>query len=688
VTGDRSGGGETGDSSAPFGVPEDPAAVRSSPADPVGAAALALSASGADPSLHADLRAFLTRRNEVAVDEAALLSAQRTLVERRISRARLEEEHVAAQNRHLHLQHVHERFRLILDVVLASVGVVLISGLVWALYGAFSDRAIIVNSFMVAPKLEAQGESGTIVASMLIDQISRLRKSSRYGGAKRAVADALEDKVQVDIPEMHVSVGELRRLLHETLGHRIQIRGELLEESTGLTLTLRGTDLPTKSFVGKVDELPALISRAAEYVYGHTDPVLMAYYLQRSGRTDDAIAFIRSAYGPASIADRAVLLNVWGNSLGNSHRTPEALEKFKAAIELKPDLWSPYYNLILWQIGAGREEQALQAGRDFEQAANRGRLLGPHAPEDYFSELDALRGDLSGATRELRIDYDASGGQGTSGWSIGAEIAWIYAQQHDLANTGFFLAANPDAVGIDGASIDEAALIAAAAARGRVALDLARYTEAGSDWDEWARRLAAARASVLQYEPVFSFWSCWPPIAYELAGRRVDADAALAAVEHVPNLDCYLTRGDVDDHRGDFAQAERAYSAGIEHAPSLPQGYFSWGAALLRHQKYVAAIEKFAAANERGPSWADPLEAWGEALAGQGKFQDAVVKFAQAAGHAPRWGALYLHWGEALDKLGDHARAITQYQKAQTLALSETDQRTLALHLASMKMPP
>jgi len=200
VTDDRSTGGDTGDSSAPFVVPEDPVAVRSSAADPAGVAALALSASGADPSLNAELRAFLTKRNEVAVDEAALLNAQRTLVERRIGRARLEEEHIAAQNRHLHLQRFHERFRLILDVVLASVGVVLLSGLVWALYGAFSDRAIIVNSFTVAPKLETQGESGTIVASMLIDQISRLRKSSRYGGAKRSVADALEDKVQAIFP--------------------------------------------------------------------------------------------------------------------------------------------------------------------------------------------------------------------------------------------------------------------------------------------------------------------------------------------------------------------------------------------------------------------------------------------------------------------------------------------------------
>lgn len=680
---DKQSTSDTADSSASSATPEDPGVARSVGADPVGVAALALSATTADPGLNVELRAFLSKRNEVAVDESALLAAQRTLVERRISRAQLEEEHIEAQNRHLHLQHVHDRYRLVLDFVLTSVGVLLLAGLAWALYGAFSDRAIIVNSFTVAPKLEAQGESGTIVAAMLIDQIGRLKKSSRYGGAKRSVADALEDKVQVDIPEMHVSVGELRRLLHEALGHRLQIRGDLFEGPTGLALTLRGTDLPAKSFSGKADELPILISQAAEYVYGHTDPVLMAYYLQRSGRTEDAITFIRSAYGPASIADRAVLLNVWGNSLGNVHRLPEALDKFKAAIELKPDLWSPYYNLVLWQIGAGHEEQALQAGREFERAGDRGRWFGPHASEDYFGELDALQGDYSRASREMRMDFDASGGQGTSGWSIGAEIAWVYAQQHDPANAELFLAINPDAVGIDGALIDEASLIAAAAARGRVALDLARYAEAANDWDEWAKRRAAAPSTVLQYEPAFSFWACWPPIAYELAGRRADADTALAAIEHLTNIDCYLARGDVYDHRGEFAQAERAYAAGIAHAPSLPQGYFRWGNALLFHQKYAAAIEKLAAANERGPKWADPLEAWGEALAAQGKFEDAIAKYTEAARYAPLWGALYLRWGEALGKLGDHMRATAQYQKAQTLALSEADQRTLALHLAA-----
>jgi tetratricopeptide (TPR) repeat protein len=651
--------------------------------DPTAVAALTLNAAVGDPGVGQELREYLRTRNDVARDERALLAAQRTLVEKRTSRAPLEEEHLTAQNRHLHLQHVHDWFRLVLGAGLAALGVALLAGLGWMLYGALTDRAIIINAFTVAPTLEAQGQSGTLVAAMLIDEIGRLTKSSRYGGVKRSVADGLEDKVQVDIPEMHISLGELRRLLHENLGHRLQIRGELLEGSTGLMLTVRGTNLPAKSFSGKADELPALISRAAEYVYGHTDPILMAYYLQRAGRAAEDIAFIQSVYAPASTEDRALLLNVWGNTLANEKHLQEALVKFDASIQLMPHFWFPYYNRVVWQIGAGREEQALEAGREFERVSRRGRWFGPHSTEDNFAELDALRGDLTGAIREMRMDFDTSAGQGTGGWAIAPEISWEYALQHDPANAELFLTTNPDAIGIEGSIIDEGSLIASAADRAMVAMDVARYSEAAKQWDEWARLLAAAPPQVTQYEPLFYFRYCWPPLAYELAGRRADADAALTRVERFTNTDCYRARGDIYDHRGDWEQAQRSYAAGVEHAPSIPQAYFSWGKSFLRHREYAGAIEKLAAAHERGPRWADPLEGWGEALAAQKKYTEAIAKYTEAAEYAPQWGALYVRWGEALEEMGDRAQARSFYRKAAHLSLSDDDQRAVARHMST-----
>jgi hypothetical protein len=141
------------------------------------------------------------------------------LVEHRIERAGLEKEHIEAQNHHLHLQHVHDRLRLVLDIGLAVLGVALLVGLIWTIYDAASDRSIVVNAFQVPATLDSGGHTGAALASTFLDALDRLRSSNRHGGDKRALVGALDPQVQVEIPEMHISFSEFRRLLHEALGH-------------------------------------------------------------------------------------------------------------------------------------------------------------------------------------------------------------------------------------------------------------------------------------------------------------------------------------------------------------------------------------------------------------------------------------------------------------------------------------
>jgi tetratricopeptide (TPR) repeat protein len=626
---------------------------------------------------------FFDKQNVVAERQAALLDLR---IERAgVEKAQIEGQihHIAMQDKHLHLQQIHDRMRLVLDVGLAALGVALLVGIVWSLYGAATDRSIVVNAFTVSPKLESAGASGATVAAQFLDELIRLRESARADVAKRAVIDSLAERVQIDVPEVHVSFGELRRLLHEALGHRTEIRGELTDSSDGVALTLRGTNLPAKTFAGKPEELPVLATHAAEYVYGYTDPVQMAYYLHRAGRPADTIALIRSRFASVPPETQAILLNVWGNVLATSDKLPEALRKYRAAIDLNRNFWYPYENLVTFLAMDGREEQALKTGQQLEQVTRRGRLFGAPTVDYNFVEVDVLRFDLADAIREARIDYDASGGYGTTGFPAGALIAQDYALQHDAAASELFLETNPDAAGEGGSFLGVSSLIIAAAARGIVAFDLRHYPEAAQDWDDWDRRLANASPKDLPYRNYYPRQRCWLPIVYEMAGRRTDADAAIATTQKLTNVDCYRFRADVYDHRGEWTQAEQTYAAGVARAPSLPHVYFSWGKALLGHQRYPAAIEKLAAAHERGPHWADPLECWAEALAAQGKFREASEKYAEAFGFAPAWGALHLHWGEAFDKLGNRARAVQEYRAARELALPDSDRQTVARYLSA-----
>jgi len=151
------------------------------------------------------------------------------------------------------------------------------------------------------------------VASDFLDELTRLRSSTYYSGDMRTVTGTLAQQVQIEIPEVRVSFGELRRVLHQSLGHLTDIYGTLIDTTDGYALTLRGTELPARTFRGKTDELPSLITQAAEYAYGNSDRGAMAYYLERAHRSKEAIDFIRASYGSASADERPVLLNVWGD---------------------------------------------------------------------------------------------------------------------------------------------------------------------------------------------------------------------------------------------------------------------------------------------------------------------------------------------------------------------------------------
>ena len=66
-------------------------------------------------------------------------------------------------------------------------------------------------------------------------------------------------------------------------------------------------------------------------------------------------------------------------------------------------------------------------------------------------------------------------------------------------------------------------------------------------------------------------YDCWIAPVEEAAGFPDKADAALKKGGHY--VDCYRFRGDILDHRGDWAGAQAAYAQAVGIAPDLPAGY-------------------------------------------------------------------------------------------------------------------
>src|ERR1700724_3445386 len=104
-------------------------------ADAAGAVGLALAAA-AGPAVTEGLSDFLVEQQQLARKQREVADRQARLLEHRIERAGLEKEHIAAQNLHLRMQHIHDRLRLVLDAGLAVLGIALLVGIGWTVYGA------------------------------------------------------------------------------------------------------------------------------------------------------------------------------------------------------------------------------------------------------------------------------------------------------------------------------------------------------------------------------------------------------------------------------------------------------------------------------------------------------------------------------------------------------------------------
>jgi tetratricopeptide (TPR) repeat protein len=138
---------------------------------------------------------------------------------------------------------------------------------------------------------------------------------------------------------------------------------------------------------------------------------------------------------------------------------------------------------------------------------------------------------------------------------------------------------------------------------------------------------------------------CWAAPTYEKTSQPAKADAALDApmktVGISTYIDCYRFRGDVQDLRGNWTDAQEWYAKAVKLAPSIPSGYYSWAIALAKHGDLAGAATKLKDANQRGPHWADPLKAWGDVLVRQGHTKEALAKYDEALKYASKWKQLH-----------------------------------------------
>ena len=576
--------------------------------DPV-AAALATTAAGADPAITPDLKAYLNKQAQLVEIQTEHLHEQR-----------------AVQLSSLKLRRSIDRLKLGMQLFITLAVTVIGVGLAVMIVDAFRSRSVVVEAFDAPPALSARGLSGKVVAGDVLDALTRLQAATRSTAAQRSLANAWTSDIRIEIPETGVSIGEIDRMLKARFGHDLHIEGALVQtDAGGLALTIRGDGVAPKTFTGAAGELDRLATQASEYVYGQSQPALYTVYLSLSGRDAEAVEFARSAYATADETDRPYLLNAWANALQNTGADPrEAKPLLNEALRLKPDFWTGYDNLTNVDLLLGDEEGAWRLGEAMRWKAG-GRP--GRAPEHYYENADLLSWNLQPWRDAKLVDAKAHAGVGSNATESASEIADIDLRLHDMAAAEFQVqtaqarASDPNVVAMTHFL------------RGRIAAEAGDVARASDEMEAFATAYASPVVS-----SNYPGYLCWVAPAEEAAARPDKADAAIRAGGHY--VDCYRFRGDILDHRGDWAGAQQAYAASVAIAPDLPAGYYSWGLALDRHGDPAGAMAKFAAANLRGPHWADPLKAWGDVLARQKRWKEALAKYDEALKYAPAWDKL------------------------------------------------
>ena len=524
------------------------------------------------------------------------------------------------------------RLRTGFQIFFALFATVIGIGLAIVIYEAVQSRSVVIDSFSAPPSLAADGLNGQVLASGLLDVLTRIQAASRTNVEHRNLSNAWTSEISIDVPETGFSIGQLERMIKTRFGHDQHIEGDLVKTPAGLALTVRGNGILPKTFTGEAAALDKLLTQAGEYVYSQSQPGLWAAYLSNNDRNEEAIRFAQAAYTTVDASERPYVLNYWANAItgkGGEGVMAEALPLYREAVRLKPDFWIGYNNIMFALAGLGDEEGLVREGEQLKKAAG-GRP--GRAPEDVYGNYDQEVWDLSAQRTGQIADMESHSGVGTTGSTGGAEnlsVAYLDVQMHDVGAAALRLKTTP----VDEKNVPDVA--SAALVQAMLAEESGDLKAAAREWDAYAAAYANPTVSTSNPPNI-----CFAAVTYEKTGQRAKADAALNAVGKLTLVDCYRLRGDVLDLRGDWAGAQAWYAKAVTLGPSIPSGYYSWGVALAKHGDLDAAAAKLKDANQKGPHWADPLKAWGDVIAEQGHTKDALVKYDEALKYAPNWKEL------------------------------------------------
>ncbi|HET7084781.1 MAG TPA: hypothetical protein VFI23_08430 [Rhizomicrobium sp.] len=584
---------------------------------------------------------------------------------------------IAAQLHHLHeqLKQIHldifeKWLGALLRLATLCVGIGAVVAISLMVRDARNSNGLLIEPFKVPPDLAAKGLSGETVASRVLDRLSQMQNGTQSGRPAQSYSNNWGNDLKVEVPETGVSVGELRRLLREWLGHDTHITGEVWHTPNGVAIAARAGGDVGEVVTGQEADFENLLQQVAENVYRATQPYRYANYLDRDAlrpgavlRVDEAEAIYRRLIYDPDPVERAWAWNGLANLAWTQQRDiPEAVRDWHKAHSIIPDFPSGFTGLSVFEMILGHAEAALTMAEQYEGiTGGRNRYVAEYLGD--YAELTRI------CMASSEIPDSRGPGAGRAGFQQCAATG--LAGQHDGAGLREWLRTYPQAAGYS-------------TGRAMSARVQPNYYFLLEDWRAVIAFTPRVESLIRTAAPGFDLRTVsqreFAPRVARAKAMLGDIAGAQALIAATPAdcYDCIRARAVIAALAGEPGRADYWFTRAVRDAPSLPFAYHDWGRSLLARGQPDAAIAQFMIANKKGPHFADALEGWGEALMAKNQSHLALTKFADAEKYAPNWGRLHLKWGEAITYAGKKNEAQKQFARAALLDLTPSEKSELA----------
>ena len=561
--------------------------------------------------------------------------------------ARLQGEHLHEQRElmlsRLRLGRFSDRMKALLQIMTAVIGAAVVALVATMAWQAHEAHGLVIEAFSVPPDLARTGLTGQVAATRFLDKLQALQTGTTNSSRpSQSYATDWGSDFKVEIPETGLTFSEFDKLLRERLGHVDHVSGEIVAVPEGIAVTARMGDQPPQTFIGPAASFDDLARKAAEAVYGSSQPYRYAEYLDQHLRWDEAFRVISDLAQNGPPSEQGWAYGYWAEMDVTDHgdvasaRRHAALGRSRGGGSDVQDAIARVNNEAM----TSHEEADLAVSRELAVIAQRRQ---PDTSAFFQMEnrllsqawLAFVEPDYAASAKwwERTMIEDAGSGYAKL---MPTMAATSYALGHDLPSARRAMARASNAADSD---------LAWNAAQGAF-FALPRYWIPAESGD-WAAALADVRDfdTVLEagkaQRPVYGLlqqtW-IWPLEALALA--RTGSNAGAEALVGKTPLDCYLcirVRGLVAAERRDWAAADRWFAEAVRQGPSLPQAYVEWGRSRLARGDPSGAMKLAATAQAKNPRYADGLELEGEALMARRDAQGAAAAYARAAKLAPRW---------------------------------------------------